>query len=832
MLLCSSFAGNMQWKTMVRPFKFLSRFILPLCVLIISQQLLAAPPTVSRFIKVDQFGYRTHAQKVAVIVNPQVGFDATTHFSPSLGANQYQVRRASDNAVVFSGTLTVWNGGATDASSGDKAWWFNFSTLVTPGTYYVYDLGKNVASYNFTIADNVYNPILKAAMRMFFYQRSGCAKTVANAGANWADAAALIGPNQETQARSASAPTNNATRRDVSGGWWDAGDLNKYVTFAAKPIHQLLDAYQQNTAIWTDDYSIPESGNGVPDILDEVKWELDWLAKMQNADGSCLLKVGIRKTDMPQHLITPPSADNIARYYIPGYSSAATITIAAAFAHAAIVYQTIPALSAYATSLRSKALNAWSYYTTHPQNTGLDGGAVIAAGDADKDLAWQNQMQVAAAVYLYALTGSTTYRNFVDAHYTDVKAIFNDWWDFWEPTLGPDQLLYYTTLPGATASVVAAIKNTKIDATSYIDYYGFDPTLDPYRSYVSSDGDDWGSNQWRADIGNINYDVYQYSILSSGNSAYKDRAEDLLHYFHGVNPFSIVYLTNMYSYGASNSVNEIYHTWFADSSAWDNALTSSKGGPAPGYVTGGPYSGYLDDNGGCSLTPPCGQPFQKSFRQDWNAGWPEDSWSITEADIYIQSAYVKLLSRFVSPPVTTLPLDLLSFEARRQNAHANLLTWRVDNSGDAHYFLVQRALNNGSFTTLDSLAANNQLAYQYTDSGFQRYSPAAIHYRIAVVGKGGQQLYSAIRTINTASANAVAIFPNPASDQVTIRALDSGNPPVMAQWYTITGQLVRQQPLATGSTQIPTPALAGLYLLRLQLRNGEAISQTVVVSGK
>ncbi|MBN1478973.1 hypothetical protein EH223_14865 [candidate division KSB1 bacterium] len=63
-----------------------------------------------------------------------------------------------------------------------------------------------------------------------------------------------------------------------------------------------------------------------------------------------------------------------------------------------------------------------------------------------------------------------------------------------------------------------------------------------------------------------------------------------IHYMHGVNPLNMVYLSNMYTYGAENSANKIYQCWFKDSK-WSNALTSTCG-PAPGYVPGGPNRSY------------------------------------------------------------------------------------------------------------------------------------------------------------------------------------------------------------------------------------------------
>src|ERR1700751_4969307 len=87
---------------------------------------MAIPPAIDNHIKVDQFGYRCNDQKIAVISNPQTGFNSGSPFSPSTATNQYEIRNWSTNATVYTGTLTAWNGGATHAQSGDKVWWFDF----------------------------------------------------------------------------------------------------------------------------------------------------------------------------------------------------------------------------------------------------------------------------------------------------------------------------------------------------------------------------------------------------------------------------------------------------------------------------------------------------------------------------------------------------------------------------------------------------------------------------------------------------------------------------------------------------------------------------------
>ena len=105
------------------------------CLLFSPLLLWAAPSRTSDNIHVDQFGYRPASGKVAVISHPVQGFNTNQAFTPSTGNNQYELRRWQDDAVVFRGTLSVWNNGNTDATAGDRAWWFDFSTVQTPGSY-------------------------------------------------------------------------------------------------------------------------------------------------------------------------------------------------------------------------------------------------------------------------------------------------------------------------------------------------------------------------------------------------------------------------------------------------------------------------------------------------------------------------------------------------------------------------------------------------------------------------------------------------------------------------------------------------------------------------
>ena len=113
---------------------------------------LGAAPGISGFIVVDQFGYLPDAKKVAVIRDPQTGYDAALSFTP--GAT-YQLINLDTGAVALSGTATSWKSGAIFLAAGDKAWWFDFSALKNEGKYYVLDVDSNRRSFEFEIRQNI-----------------------------------------------------------------------------------------------------------------------------------------------------------------------------------------------------------------------------------------------------------------------------------------------------------------------------------------------------------------------------------------------------------------------------------------------------------------------------------------------------------------------------------------------------------------------------------------------------------------------------------------------------------------------------------------------------
>src|SRR4051812_19044273 len=244
---------------------------------VLSCQVVAAEVKETPQIIVDQFGWRPGDLKGAIFADPRKGQNAADRLVPG---REFEVRSAAGE-VVFQGTLKPWRGGQTDEISGDRAWWADFSTLKTPGRYVLRDPKNDVQSAAFLIDDDVYDPVMKTSMRTFYYQRCGV-PIERKYGGDWNRSPCHL-VERSTQELAADRPVG--PRRGGSGGWHDAGGHNKYVPFLGNTMWELMTAYELNPRAFGDDSNIPESGNGVPDILDELKWELDWLLKMQCEDG-------------------------------------------------------------------------------------------------------------------------------------------------------------------------------------------------------------------------------------------------------------------------------------------------------------------------------------------------------------------------------------------------------------------------------------------------------------------------------------------------------------------------------------------------------------------
>ena len=633
-----------------------------------------AQAQISDFIHVDQFGYPTDAEKIAVISDPITGYNSGDSFTPS---GTLQLRNLNTDVAIYTGNTESWNNGNEHQQSGDKGWHFDFSTVTTPGTNYIYDVSQDVSSAAFKINDNPYKDVLNAATKMYYYNRCNDTKEGGYVKTGFEDSMNFMNPLQDSECRYVYDVSNSALEKDLTGGWFDAGDYNKYVTFAHPAMHDLLAAYERSSDAFGDDSNIPESDNGTADLIDEIEWELDWLMKMTNSDGTVHNKMGsIEYSDNDD---SPPSANTDQRYYGPECTSS-SIAIASVFARAAIVYGDIAGYGGYVQDLEDRAVECWDYFITEFDNGNLEydcDDGTIKAGDADWDYEAQRDAAVIAGVYLYELTGDNNYRTFVNNNYDDTQPIAGDYWGPYKMPLN-EALLRYTSNPSATGSVVSTITNSATAAVNnnWEGYY-LPSDTDLYISYVPDYMYNWGSNMTKSSLANMCLLFVEYDLAPSLNSQLEEKAASHLHYLHGVNPLGLVMMTSMYTYGGDRCVDEVYHTWFYDGTEYDNVLDDDYG-PAPGFVTGGPNPSYTG-----SITPPAGQPAMKSYHQ-WNVGYPQSSWEITEPAIYYNAAYVRLASYFVTDDIITNETNITA-ENNCIEIHPNPTT---------DYFVVTGLLDN------------------------------------------------------------------------------------------------------------------------------------------
>lgn len=230
----------------------------------------------------NQVGYLNDVNKIAIFRNDTPIQDTS-----------FNVVNSDTDEIVYTGEIY----GENFSSLGDELYYYgDFSNVITDGTYYIETetLGQ---SYPFEISSNVYDNLLNSTLRMFYLQR--CGTEIIDDNANHPECHTSMATIYGTD-----------TKIDVSGGWHDAGDYGRYVVAGAKAVADLLLAYDTNPDIFTDNVGIPESGNGIADILDEVRYELEWLLKMQDlSTGGVYHKVTCQ--DFPAYVMPQYETDEL-----------------------------------------------------------------------------------------------------------------------------------------------------------------------------------------------------------------------------------------------------------------------------------------------------------------------------------------------------------------------------------------------------------------------------------------------------------------------------------------------------------------------------------------
>ena len=414
-------------------------------------------------ILVNQVGYRTDSEKKAVVRKA----DASETFKV--------VALTEPESVVFTGTLSA---AADNTSAAETDRIADFSEVKKPGDYYITCEGAD-KSYVFTISDNPYAKLLDDSVRMLYLQRCGCeieddkfAHPACHTGK-----AQVYGTNEQI---------------DVSGGWHDAGDYGRYVVPAAKTIADLLFAYQENPSDYSDSIGIPESGNGVPDVLDEARYELEWMLKMQDqSTGGVHHKVSCAK--FPGYVMPQAETDQLI---VTPVSTTATADFCASMALAAEFYAKFDA--DFAATCKKAAENAWGFLEANPD-------------------------------FMYRLTKDVSYLASLTSIGTK-KGL--DW-----ATVGDYGNIALLTMKDIDKTS-EIYNNSKKSILNQAEVFCADAEKNPYGSPITKYA--WGSNMTIANAGIV---LSLAAQLGGSPAAYRDAANRVLDYLLGENPLGTCFVT-------------------------------------------------------------------------------------------------------------------------------------------------------------------------------------------------------------------------------------------------------------------------------------------------
>ena len=320
--------------------------------MIITIMLLAAPSASgqdgSDRIRVNQVGFHPSAPKVAAVV----GARGTEFYLTTPDGADTLLTAALDEE-------RYWD------ASGERVRLADFSEIRRPGIWRLHVPGTGV-SHAIRIDSGVLRTVSVAALKAYYYQRASTELRDEHAG-RWSRPAGHPDDHVLVHASAATAVRPTGTAIASPRGWYDAGDYNKYVVNSGISTWTLLAAFEHYPDYFaTIDTNIPESANGLPDLLDEVLWNVRWMLTMQDpGDGGVYHKLthaNFSGAVMP-HEATAPR-------YVVQKGTAATLNFAAVMAQASRVLAPFRAeLGGLADSTRSAALNAWRWARANPDSS-------------------------------------------------------------------------------------------------------------------------------------------------------------------------------------------------------------------------------------------------------------------------------------------------------------------------------------------------------------------------------------------------------------------------------------------------------------------------------
>lgn len=496
---------------------------------------------------INQIGYLSSAPKTVLL---------------DYKADSFEIYNVNTGQHVFTNPFLLKK--ESDTNSGMTTYAGDFSDLKSSGKYLIKvysSLNSGINSYPFYISDTVFSNMINLANKSLYLQRCGLEMEEKHVGKFAREKCHL----QHAEYH----PTCELKgKKEVTGGWHDAGDYGKYIAPGSVTIGLLLTAYQMHPEKFSNDtWNIPESKNGTPDLLDEIKYELNWMFKMQREDGAVHEKVHTK--DYVQFVM--PS-EGKAQQYIYEVSSTATADFAAIMALSSRIYKT------FDKELSEKCLNAslkaYKHLEKNPDifpEGGFKNPADTKAGGYSD--AFDKDERLWAAAELYLATGDKKYLNNFSKLNEHFKSEFTQ--VGWQ---NPSTLAYYSLLLSDANNKLASIQvELKAQLELYCKKQLETANSDGFGIAMKASDYVWGSNGTVLNKA-INLQIAHHITK---NQDYLDLSINHLNYILGLNPNKICYVTGV----GSKRILHLHHA---------PTVADLNFEPIPGILSGGPNK-YRDD---------------------------------------------------------------------------------------------------------------------------------------------------------------------------------------------------------------------------------------------
>lgn len=514
-------------------------------------------------IQLNQVGFMPASQKIAVITGKT---DATKFYV------------TVNDSIYFTGTLSEEKQSKNSSTLTKIA---DFSVFKREGVYTI-SVPEVGSSYQFKIGKDVFNDVSKAVLKAYYFMRSDMPLDAKYAG-KWnrssghPDTTVLIHPSAASDAR----PTG--TIISSPKGWYDAGDYNKYIVNSGITVATLLSAYEDFPDYFKNlKTNIPESNDAVPDILNEVLYNLRWMLTMQDRnDGGVYHKL----TNAAFDGMVMPGVTKDPRYVVQK-STAASLDFAAVMAQASRIFASfkrqLPKLS---DSCLSAATKAWDWAEKSPSLL-YDQRAINQKYDPDITTGeygdrFVNDEWFWSATELFTTTTDKKYLNVINERMKD-RAGLPGW-------NSVSMLGYYTLVRNekklkTASSIIQMMKDTIVRAA---DYYLLNQTSNAFETVMGGNRREfgWGSNAVAANEGVLLINAY----FITKEKKYIDGALSNLDYLLGRNATNYCFVTGI---GTKSPMHPHHRP-----SVSDDIVE-----PIPGMLVGGPNPAQQDH---------CAYPFKE-----------------------------------------------------------------------------------------------------------------------------------------------------------------------------------------------------------------------------